>query len=68
MRPLKIGSEYGMEIPQSLTAEKSVVSWGRATQQLQDIRKTNKVKQSALSSPSRWLQNENGHKVTEKKT
>ena len=26
-------------------------------EELQDTRKTNKVKQPALSSPSRWLQN-----------
>ena len=50
-------SEYYPEIPQSQTADKPVASWGRATQQSRDTRKTNKAKQPALSSPSRWLQN-----------
>ena len=40
----KIESEYDQEIPQSQTADKPVASWGRATQQSQDTRKTNKVK------------------------
>ena len=52
-------SEYDQEIhvPQSQTTDKPVASWGRATQQSWDTRKTNKAKQPALSSPSRWLQN-----------
>ena len=49
-------SEYDQEIPQLQTADKPVISWGRATQQSRDTRKTQKAKQSALSSLSRWLQ------------
>ena len=52
----KVVNEYDQEIPQSQTADKPVASWGRATQQSQDTSKTNKAKQPALSSPSRWLQ------------
>ena len=33
-----------------------------------DTRMTNKAQQSTLSSPSRGLQNKNGHKVTHNKT
>ena len=40
----KIISEYIQEIPQSQTADKPVASWGKATQQSQDTRKTNKAK------------------------
>ena len=50
-------SEYEQEIPQSQTADKPVASWGRATQHSLDHLKTSKVKQQALSSPSRLLQN-----------
>ena len=57
VEPAKIVSVYDPEIPQSQTADKPVASWGRATQQSRDTRKTNKAKQPALSSPSRWLQN-----------
>ena len=46
-------SEYDQEIPQTQTAEEPVASQGRATQQSRDTRKTNKAKQTALSSPSR---------------
>ena len=49
----KIVIEYNQEIPQSQTADKPVASWQRVTQQSQDTRKTNKVKQPALSFPSR---------------
>ena len=49
----KIVSEYDQEIPQSQTAGKPVASRGKATQQSRDTRKTNKVKQPALSSLSR---------------
>ena len=48
-------SEYDQEIPHSQTADKPVALWGGATQQSRDTRKTNKAKQSALSSPLRWL-------------
>ena len=44
-------SEYDHEIPQSLTADKPVVSRGRVTQHSRDTRKTNKAKQTAISSP-----------------
>ena len=64
----KIVSEYDQEVPQSQTADKPVESWGRATQQSQDTRKTNEAKQPALSSLLRWLQNKNGHKVILNKT
>ena len=37
----KIVSEYDQEIPQSQTADKPIALGGRATQQLQDTRKTN---------------------------
>ena len=47
-------SEYDQEILQSQTADKPMTSWGRATQQSGDTRKTNKEKQPVLSSPSRW--------------
>ena len=50
---LKIINEYDQEIPQSQTADKAVASWGRATQQSRDTRKTNKAKQPALSRRSR---------------
>ena len=64
-----IVSEYDQEIPKSQTADKPVASLElRATQQSRDSRKTNKIKQPALSSPSRRLQNQNGHKVTHNKT
>ena len=43
-------SEYDQEIPQSQTTDKPIAPRGRVTQQLRDTRKTNKVKQSALSS------------------
>ena len=49
----KIVSEYDQEIPQSQTADNPVASRGRAAQPSRDTRKTNKAKQSALSSPSR---------------
>ena len=52
----KILSEYNQEIPQPQTADKPMALRGRATQQSRDTRKTNKAKQPALSSPSRWLQ------------
>ena len=52
----KIVSEYDQEIPQSQTADNPVAPRGRAAQPSQDTRKTNQAKQSALSSPSRWLQ------------
>ena len=51
--PVKKRSEYDKEIPQSQTADKPLASLGRATQQSRDTMKTNKVKQQALSSPSR---------------
>ena len=57
-RPDNMGiknSEYDQEISQSQTADKSVASWGRATQHSQDTRKTSKAKQPALSSPSRLI-------------
>ena len=50
---LKIVSEYGQEKPQSQTADKPMVSCGRATQKSRDTSKTNKTKQPALSYPSR---------------
>ena len=43
----KIVSEYDQEIQQSQTADKPVASWGRATQQSSDTKKTNKAKQPA---------------------
>ena len=46
-------SEYDQEIPQSQTADNPMAPYGRATQQSRDTRKTNKAKQSALSSPLR---------------
>ena len=49
----KIVSEYDQEIQQSQTADKPMASWGRAKQHPRDARKTNKVKQPALSSP--WV-------------
>ena len=49
-------SEYDEEIPQTQTADKPMASSGRATQQSRGTRKTNKAKQHALSSPSRWVQ------------
>ena len=49
----KIVSEYDQEIPQSQTADNPVAPRGRAAQPSRDTRKTNSVKQSALSSPSR---------------
>ena len=50
---VKIVSEYDQEIPQSQTADNPVAPRGRAAQPSRDTRKTNKAKQSALSSPSR---------------
>ena len=41
-----IVSEYDQVIPQSQTADKPVVSWGRATQQSRDTRKTSKATSS----------------------
>ena len=38
-------------------ANKPMASWGRATQQSRDTRKTNKAKRPTLSSSSIWLQN-----------
>ena len=64
----KIVSEYDQEIPQLQTPDYPVAPWGRAAQPSRDTRKTNQAKQSALSSPSRWLQCQNGHKVTYNKT
>ena len=49
-------SKYGLEIPQSQTADNPMAPRGRPAQPSWDTRKTNKAKQSALSSPSRWLQ------------
>ena len=49
----QIVSEYDQEIPQSQTADNPVAPRGRAAQPSRDTRKTNKAKQSALSSPSR---------------
>ena len=48
-----IVSEYDQEIPQSRTADYPVARRGRAAQPSRGTRKTNKAKQSALSSPSR---------------
>ena len=42
----EIVSEYDQEIPQVQTADKPMASYGIATQQSPDTRKTNKVKQS----------------------
>ena len=64
----KIVSEQDQEIPQSQTADKPTAPRGRATQQSLDTRKTNQANKSALSSPSRLLQNQNVHKVTYNKT
>ena len=50
-------SEYHQKIPQSQTADKPRAPWGKATRQSWDTSKTNIAKQSAFSSPSRWLQN-----------
>ena len=50
---LVIVSEYDQEIPQSQTAGNPIAPRGRATQPSRDTRKTNQVKQPALSSPSR---------------
>ena len=55
-------------IRKSQTANKPMAPRGRATQQPQDTRKTNQAKQSALSSPPRRPQKQNGHKVTHIKT
>ena len=52
----KTASEYDQEIPQSQTADNPAAPRGRAAQPPQDTRKTNQAKQSALSSPTRWLQ------------
>ena len=52
----KIVSEYDQKIPQSQTADNPVAPQGRAAQPSRDTRKTNLVKQPALSSSSRWLQ------------
>ena len=52
MRP-KIVREYGQEIPQSQTADKSITPGGRTTQQSLDTRKTNIAKQQALSFPQK---------------
>ena len=41
-----------MLIPQSQTADKPMASQGRATQQSQDAKMTNKAQQPALFSPS----------------
>ena len=49
----KIVSENDQEIPQSQTADNPVAPRGRAAQPSRDTRKTNKVKQPALSSPAR---------------
>ena len=49
----EIVSAYDQGIPQSQTADKPMALRGRATQQLQGIRKTNKAKQPTLSSLSR---------------
>ena len=46
----KIVSEYDQEILQSQTADTPMVPQGRATQQSQDTRKTNKAKQQSLFS------------------
>ena len=56
---IKKASEYDQEISQSHIADQSTALWERATEHWlsQDIRKTVKVKQPVLSSPSRWLQN-----------
>ena len=37
-------------------------------EELQNHQEENTAKQPTLSSPSRWLQNLNGHKVTHNKT
>ena len=66
---LHVVSEYDQEIPQSKTVDKPVVSQKTATQQSRDTRKTNKAKKSALSSPSRRPQSQNGrHKAMHNKT
>ena len=46
----KIVSEYDQEVPQSQTADKPMAPRGRATQQSQDTRKTNK-QSNQLSLP-----------------
>ena len=57
-------------VSQSQTADKPMALRGIATQQSRDTKKTNQANQPGLylSSPSRWLQNKNGHKVTEYRT
>ena len=52
-RTFEIVSEYDQEIPQSQTADNPKAPRGRVTQPSRDTRQTNKVKQPALSSPSR---------------
>ena len=64
---IHVVSKYDQEIPQLQIADKPMAPRGRATQQPWDTRKTNQAKQSALSSPSRWLQNQNRHKATHNK-
>ena len=59
----KIVIEYDQEIPQSQTADKPMASWGRATQQSQDTRKTKKQKNSSFWSVEmiailEWTQSE----------
>ena len=63
-------SEYDQEIPKSQNADQPTTSWGRVTEDLQqqDILKTIKAKQPALSSSSSWLQNKKGQKVMHNKT
>ena len=55
--PAKIVSEYDQENPQSQTADTPMTPRGRATQQNKNVRKKNKLKQPALSSQLRLLQN-----------
>ena len=46
-------SEYDQEIPHSHTADNPVAPQRRAAETSRDTRKTNKAKQSALSTPSK---------------
>ena len=53
---IKIVNEYDQEIPQSQTVDNPAAPRGWAAQPPRDTRETNQAKQSAPSSPSRWLQ------------
>ena len=61
-------SEYSQELPQLQTADQGTLRKSHGTLTVNNIRKTFKAKQTALTTLSRGLQNKKRHKVVHSTT